>query len=183
MNERVVAAAAELTCEVGWAGVTMAKLAERVGVSRQTVYNEIGSKPALAEAMVLRELTTFLAGVESAFDEYPDDLVAAIAAAATNVLAEAERNTLLQAVVSASYGAETELLPLLTTRSDALVDTAKEVIRGRLDRYDIAIGGRQLDAAVDMVVRVVLSHVMHPSGTPAQTGDDIAWIAGRALRP
>ena len=33
-----------------------------------------------------------------------------------------------------------------------------------------------------MVVRVVLSHVMQPSGTPAETADDIAWIAARVLR-
>ena len=183
MNERVVAAAAELTCEVGWSRVTMAKLADRVGVSRQTVYNEMGSKPALAEAMVLRELATFLAGVDSAFEEHPTDLVAAIRAACLTVLTLAETNALLQAVVSASYGAETELLPLLTTQSDALVDTAKQVISARMGGYDIALEGRHLDAAIDMVVRLVLSHVTHPSDTPARTADDIAWIVERALRP
>jgi hypothetical protein len=31
------------------------------------------------------------------------------------------------------------------------------------------------------VVRVVLSHVMQPSGPPAATADDIAWIAARVL--
>ena len=34
-----------------------------------------------------------------------------------------------------------------------------------------------------MVVRAVLCHVMQPSGRPADTADDIAWLAGRALRP
>ena len=33
-----------------------------------------------------------------------------------------------------------------------------------------------------MVVRVVLSHVMQPSGTAGRTADDIAWIAARVLR-
>ena len=32
-----------------------------------------------------------------------------------------------------------------------------------------------------MVVRVVLSHVMQPSGPPERTADDIAWIAARVL--
>ena len=182
MNERVVAAAAELTCEVGWANVTMGKLAERVGVSRQTVYNEMGSKPALAEAMVLRELATFLAAVERAFDLHPDDLVAAISAAVTDVLVEAERNALLQAVVSSAYGAESELLPLLTTESDALVHTAHDVVAARLAAYDVAVDAAHLDAAIDMVVRTVLSHVVHPSGRPAEVGEGIAWLAGRALR-
>jgi AcrR family transcriptional regulator len=182
-HERVVAAAAELTLEVGWAGVTMGKLADRVGVSRQTVYNEVGSKPQLAEAMVLAELAKFLAVVDAAFDEQPADLVEAIRAASRGVLELARSNALLQAVVSRSYGAETELLPLLTTRNDALMLAATEAVRARVTAYPIDIDDRHLDAAIDMVVRLVLSHVVHPLGEPAATADDIAWISGRTLRP
>jgi AcrR family transcriptional regulator len=181
-HERVVAAAAELTLEVGWAGVTMGKLADRVGVSRQTVYNEVGSKPQLAEEMVLAELAKFLAVVDEAFDTQPDDLVEAIRSASRGVLELARRNALLQAVVSASYGAETELLPLLTTRNDALVQTATETVRARVSAYTLPIDERYLDAAIDMVVRLVLSHVVHPVGEPDATADDIAWIVSRTLR-
>jgi AcrR family transcriptional regulator len=182
-HERVVAAAAELTLEVGWAGVTMGKLADRVGVSRQTVYTEVGSKPQLAEEMVLAELAKFLAVVDRAFDEQPDDLVEAIRSASRGVLELARRNALLQAVVSASYGAETELLPLLTTRNDALVLAATQAVRARVPAYPIVLDDRYLDAAIDMVVRLVLSHVVNPVGDPAATADDIAWIASRTLRP
>ncbi len=182
MRERVVAAAAELTCESGWRAITMARLAERVGVSRQTVYNEIGSKPALAEAMVMRELAVFLGEVETAFDGHPDDLVAAIEEAVSRVLRLARRNALLQAAVSASYGAETDLLPLLTTRSDALIELAADVVEQRVASYDLPISGRRLSSAVDAVVRVVLSHVVHPTADPATTGEDLAWFVGRVLR-
>src|SRR6476661_4122302 len=85
-RERVVDAAVRLTSEVGWSQVTMAKLADVVGVSRQTVYNEIGTKPGLAEAMILRELDRFLGVVSLAFDEHPDDLVEAIRVASRTVL-------------------------------------------------------------------------------------------------
>ena len=182
MHERVVAAASALTLEVGWASVTMGKLADRVGVSRQTVYNEVGSKSQLAEEMVLAELATFLAVVDAAFDRYPDSLVDAIRAAARGVLDLARTNALLQAVVSASYGAETELLPLLTSRNDALVMAATQTVQARVAAYRIAIDQRHLDAAIDMVVRLVLSHVVHPVGEPADTADDIAWISSRTLR-
>jgi AcrR family transcriptional regulator len=181
-HERVVAAAAELTLEVGWAGVTMGKLADRVGVSRQTVYNEVGSKPQLAEEMVLAELAKFLAVVDAAFDERPDDLVEAIRAASRGVLELAQSNALLQAVVSSSYGAETELLPLLTSRNDALVLTATQAVKARVTSYAVKIDDRHLDAAIDMVVRLVLSHVVHPIGAPADTADDIAWMSERTLR-
>lgn len=182
MRERIVEAAVAMTTEHGWSGVTMAAIAERVGVSRQTVYNEVGTKPGLAEAMVLHELERFLGVVTLAFDEHPDDLVAAIRAACSGVLELAQDNRLLHAVVSATHGADTELLPLLTTQAESLLAAAKTVVAERLTPYDVGLGGRDLDAAIDMVVRVVLSHVMQPSGTPAETADGLAWVAERVLR-
>jgi AcrR family transcriptional regulator len=183
MRERIVESAAVMTAESGWSGVTMAALAERVGVSRQTVYNEIGTKPGLAEMMILHELDRFLGVVTLAFDEHPADLVGAIRAASAGVLDLAQDNLLLHAVVSATHGADTELLPLLTTHAESLLAAAKLVVAERITPYDVGLAGRHLDAAIDMVVRVVLSHVMQPSASTSDTADDIAWIAARVLRP
>ena len=47
--------------------------------------------------------------------------------------------------------------------------------------YAPAIDAGHLDPAIDMVVRVVLSHVMQPSATPERTGADLAWLARRVL--
>ena len=160
----------------------MARLADRVGVSRQTVYNEVGAKNTLAEAMILAELAQFLDVVETAFDAAPDDLVAAIEGATSAVLEMAEDNQLLRAVVSATHGADTELLPLLTTHSAELLGEAKAVLRRRVGGYpDLPLDERRLDAVIDMVVRVVLSHVMQPSGPVGETAAGIAWIARRVL--
>ena len=182
LRQRIVDAAVALTSDVGWSQVTMGKLADRVGVSRQTVYNEIGTKPALAEAMILPELDRFLQVVTSAFDAHPADLVQAIRSASEGVLELARGNQLLHAVVSATHGADTELLPLLTTHAQSLLAAAKLVVGERVAPYDIGLDAEHLDAAIDMVVRVVLSHVMQPSASPADTSTDIAWIAARVLR-
>ena len=181
-RDRIVAAAVEMTTSAGWAAVTMARLAEAAGVSRQTVYNEVGAKPALAETMILEELARFLQVVEHAFDVEPDDLTRAIERAVSDVLTYASANKLLHAVVSATHGADTELLPLLTTNAGSLLEAAKEVICLRVAPYAPDIDPARLDPAIDMVVRVVLSHVMQPSATPQQTGADIAWLADRVLR-
>ncbi|WP_210439390.1 TetR family transcriptional regulator [Nocardioides xinjiangensis] len=180
-RKRIVAAAVEMTTASGWASVTMARLAKAAGVSRQTVYNEVGSKPALAEAMILDELARFLGVVEQAFDAEPDDLTRGIERAVSDVLTYAHANPLLHAVVSATHGADTELLPLLTTNAAGLLGVAKEVISARVTPYEPGIDPDRLGPAIDMVVRVVLSHVMQPSGTPEQTAADIAWLAGRVL--
>jgi len=183
LRERLCDAAVAVITSEGWARVTMARLADEVGVSRQTVYNEIGTKNDLAEAVVLRELERFLAGVIRSFDENPTDLIQAIRDSARRVLKYAQKNPLLHAVVSATHGADTELLPLLTTHAESLLSTAKAVVADRMRPFRLPFTAWEFDAAIDTVVRVVLSHVMQPSGTPEETAADIAWIARRVLFP
>lgn len=181
IRARLVAEARQVTTDQGWAAVTMQGLADAVGVSRQTVYNEVGGKASLAEALVLDELDRFLAVVDEAFTRHPTDLVAAIRAAVEAVLEYARDNNLLRAVVSATHGADTDLLPLLTTNSAPLLTVAKAVLLERVHAYPVDLDAHQLDAAVDLVVRVVLSHVMQPSAEPAATAADIAEITSRIL--
>jgi AcrR family transcriptional regulator len=182
-RDRVVDAAVRMTIDIGWSRVTMVRLADEVGVSRQTVYNEMGTKAGLAEAMIARELERFLGVVTIAFDAHPDDLVSGIREATRAVLELAQDNPLLHAVVSATHGADTELLPFLTTQADSLLATAHAVVAERVAPYDVGLAPEQLDTAIDMVVRVVLSHVMQPSASPAGTADRVAWLVERVLRP
>ncbi|WP_232525002.1 TetR/AcrR family transcriptional regulator [Nocardioides mangrovicus] len=182
LRTRIVEAAGALTGAEGWGAVTMGRLAAEVGVSRQTVYNEVGGKEALAEAMVLHELDRFLAAVDAEMSGQ-DDVVEAVRRAANAVLTMAADDPLLRAVLSSTHGAGTDLLPLLTTHSAALLDTAAAVIRGHLEPYDLALPAERLEVGLDMVVRLVLSHVMQPRQSPERTADDIAWVAGAVLRP
>lgn len=181
LRERLIAAAIRFTCEHGWSALTMAKLADRVGVSRQTVYNELGAKPQLAEAMVMTELDRFLAAVDGAFAAHPGDLVDAVRESARTVLVLAEDSPLLRAVLATRQGAESDLLPLLTTHSAPLLDTARELIRRHVTGYRLSLEPERVEGLIDMVVRLVLSHVMQPGGRPEDTADSIAWIAGRVV--
>ncbi|MFM1966266.1 MAG: hypothetical protein RL134_1991 [Actinomycetota bacterium] len=180
-GERILAAAAEMTTEVGWSSVTMAAVAERVGVSRQTVYNEWGSRDRLAEAMVLRELGAFLDEVDAGFDAHPDDLEVGVADAIARVLDLARINPLLRAIVTATHGAETELVPLLTTRADVVIAVASERVRDRLMPYP-GVDAAALDAIVDLLVRTVLSHVMQPSANASAVPGALAGAVARLLR-
>ncbi len=180
-RDRLLIAASQFTAENGFSALTMGKLADLVGVSRQTVYNEIGGKPQLAESMVMRELQLFLDVVDSAFLDHPDDLVEAIEAAAYRVLEQAAGDPLLRAILSSRQGADSDLLPLLTTNSEALLGAARVMIRENVERYDVDLDDERLELLIDMVVRLVLSHVMQPGGEPAQTAETVAWIAQRVL--
>jgi AcrR family transcriptional regulator len=159
----------------------MSGLAESVGVSRQTVYNEVESKPALAQAMVLHELAGFLALVDRAFDAHPGDAVAAIRAAVRGILERAEADPLVRTILAGASGANADLLPLLTTRSHDLLEMAQVATLQRLTPLTPRLKPSSRAAAVDVIVRTVLSHVTQPAGTPDQVAADVAWAAGHLL--
>lgn len=184
IRDRLIEAAVQYTLEHGWSAVTMAKLADKVGVSRQTVYNELGAKPELAEAIVMSELAEFLRAVDTAFADHPDDLVEAIRAAALGALRTAQTNPLLRAVVASSQGGgDSSLLPFLTTQSRPVLEVAGQVIRAHIDKYDnLGLPSDRLDGLIDGVIRLVLSHIMNPSDTPEATADTLAWLASQVLQ-
>jgi AcrR family transcriptional regulator len=190
MRGRLVAAAAAITAESGWPAVTMGKVAARAGVSRQTVYNELGSKSELGRAMVLRELDRFLAIVATELDTH-DDLVVAIRFAAERIFTMAADNPLLHAVLASAHSVSrgnepatsNELLPFLTTDAQPLIDAATAVITERIPgRFELDLDEAQLAVAIDAIVRLVLSHVTQPGGTPTETAEGLAWIVARVLR-
>ena len=180
-RSRIIAAAARLTCADGWSKVTMGRLATEAGVSRQTVYNAVGSREDLAEAMVLTESAKFIFMIAEGFENHPDDLLPAIHEAVENTLVLAEGNALLRAVVSATHGADTELLPLLTTHAESLLGTLMVVVQDRVDQYEIDLEPERISAVIDLVVRSALSHVMQPTATPHQTAESITWLVASVL--
>lgn len=179
LHAAIVDAARRTTAADGWSSVTMSRLADEVGVSRQTVYNEVGSKPELAQALVLDELGRFLAVVEAGFGSHPSSLHDGVQAAVRGVLDLAHDNALLAAIVAGTHGADTDLLPLLTTSSLPLLDVARAVVSSRLAAYCSDDG--RVSSASDLLVRVTLSHVMQPSDTPARTATQLADAVSRLL--
>src|SRR3954469_7011175 len=112
-----------------WARTRMADVARSAGVSRQTLYNEFGSKDALAQAMAMREIEQFIAGTERALDEaHPDDPVQAVGAAALYTLQRAADNPLLKAALTDDTSG---LLSFLTTRGEPALAAA----RSSFERY------------------------------------------------
>jgi AcrR family transcriptional regulator len=180
LREQMLDAAKAIIEKSGWGSVTMGKLAAAVGVSRQTVHTEVGTKHLLAESLVQRELADFLAFVQARLSA-ESDLVAGIRSAAQGVLEQGETNLLLRTVLgSGSITNETdgELLKLLTIDSGFIVDTAVEAVRSNvIELYaPLPFTDEELVMAAEAIVRLVLSHLVRPSKPPAEAAADIAHI-------
>jgi AcrR family transcriptional regulator len=160
----------------------MAKLADEVGVSRQTVYNELGSKPRIAEALVMRELDRFLDIVRTRMSQ-ETELVEALRSGCEGALEAAAANPLLKAILESAHTGGSDLLPLLTTQSQGLIEGATVVVIDSLGEqgFETGLDEAGLRTAVDAIIRLVLSHVMQPAKTPAEAAADIAWVAGHVI--
>lgn len=94
-----------------WTAVRMVDVAAAAGVSRQTLYNEFGSKEGLARALVRRETDSYLAGVARALARGGTpaagtraDAAARMAAAAAWTLRTARINPLVRAALTGCWG-------------------------------------------------------------------------------
>jgi AcrR family transcriptional regulator len=183
LRERLLDAASDITCAEGWDSVTMSRVAERVGISRQSVYKQLGSKQELAEAIVARETDRFLTGVVEQLRAHGADAPAGIAAAVEYTLRTGADNRLVKAIVSGPHGSTEGLLPLLTARPEPVLQRAVEAVFSEAcDLYaDVGLDERELAALIDAIVRLTLSHLTQPLGPVEDAVHQARWITQRAI--
>lgn len=181
LRDRLLDAAEAAFREEGWRRLTMAKIADRAGVSRQTVYNEFGGKQQMAEQLIMRELENFLTVVRERFDAEAE-FVPAVRSAVEGALATAERNPLLRSVLESDQNGDADLLPFIV-QSQWLIDRATaflvDLVAGRFP--ELPLPAERLLVALESVVRLVISHVTRPSRSPQETADDLAFIVAAVL--
>lgn len=183
LRERLLDAAYEMIEASGWSSVTMSKLAAAVGVSRQTVHTEVGTRHKLAEALALRELARFLDLVRGRLAA-ETDLTEGIRATCRGVLEMAESSVLIRTVFgSVTSENDADFLAILTTESGEIIEAAVAVVTGSVREHyaPLPLTDVELDVAAEAIVRLVLSAITRPSKPPAQAADDIAWVIELAL--
>lgn len=182
LREQVLDTTAALVCAEGWGAVTMSRVATSVGVSRQHLYSEIGGKAALGEAVVTREADRFLAGVRERLRAHGADAEAGIAAAVDYVLRTAADDPLVKAILVGAHGGDTDLLPLLATRPEPVLQRAVTAVRAEAaDLYAGLLEARSLAWLSEIVVRVTLSHLTQPTGPVEDAVAQIRFLVTTAL--
>ncbi|WAX78045.1 TetR/AcrR family transcriptional regulator [Streptomyces sp. KMM 9044] len=168
-----------------WSAVRMVDVAATAGVSRQTLYNEFGSKDGLARALARREADGYLAGVDRALTVHSDPRDR-LTAAAEWTAAAARQNALVRALLT---GCWSEYLPspaLAPVRSGSAVPAQRhadgplpspgDLVALVRDRAVAVLTGpgvpgpadaAELTRACELVVRLALSCIAAP---PAEGG-------------
>ncbi|MGW3247167.1 TetR family transcriptional regulator [Streptomyces sp. NPDC001070] len=172
-RESLLDAALSALGDRSWATIRMVDVAATAGVSRQTLYNEFGSKEGLARALARREADDFLAGVEHALNtagRHGADAGDCIAAATAWTLHSARRNPLVRAALTGCRG---DRVP-----AAAIVLVPVPRLPGRrLRKDDLPLAPVELLDAVRARAAAVLER-RFPKLDPAETG----WACETAVR-
>ncbi|WP_367044871.1 helix-turn-helix domain-containing protein [Streptomyces sp. Je 1-332] len=177
-----------------WPRVRMVDVAATAGVSRQTLYNEFGSKDGLARALLRRETDAYLHGVERALAMVggPEDRLAAVGAW---TIAAAHGSDLTRAMLT---GCWSERLPAPSRpgvlasavpaqrRADAGIPSPAELLALVRDKAVNALDGsarpkdtQELAMACESAVRMALSYVVAPSSAGADPVELVRGALGR----
>ncbi|CAM5335349.1 Putative cyclodipeptide synthase OS=Streptomyces tendae OX=1932 GN=GUR47_14790 PE=4 SV=1 [Streptomyces tendae] len=168
-----------------WSAVRMVDVAASAGVSRQTLYNEFGSKEGLARALFRREADDYLAGVERALSG-PSDPGERLTATAEWMMSAAHGNALVRAMLTGCWS-ERLPAPALTAvpssaaapaqrRADGPLPSPGDFVRLVRDRAVAVLHGAgplpppdaaELARSCELAVRLALSCVTAP---PAEGG-------------
>jgi AcrR family transcriptional regulator len=159
-----------------WSEITMSDIARAAGVSRQTVYNEFGSRAEFAQELVLREAGRFIDAVQSAIAANAEDPRLALQVTFELFLTVAAENPLVNAIVSGD-GAD-ELIALFTTRGETLVETAAARLSDVLLASWPAVPADEAGVIGECLVRLAISYAALPKAGPAETAEAIASLLG-----
>ena len=170
------AAADAVRAGADWDRLRMADVARAAGVSRQTLYKAFGSRQEFAQAYALREVDHFLEAVEAAVQAHLDEPAVALSAAFDVFLTVAANDPFVRAIVSGDGGGE--LLPLVTTQGQPVLEHATERLSAFLVAGWPAIEAAQARLLADCVVRLAISYAALPSGPAGMGKDSVATLLG-----
>lgn len=180
VRQRVIDAAREIVIAGDWGRTRMTDVAARAGVSRQTLYNEFGTKDGLAVAMSAAQTEWFLGRIQQELDQHPDDPIAGIRAAVSFTLDAGADDPMLKATLSSARGAS-ELLPLLTTRAEPLLASSRRVLTAYLTDHWPELAHRDVALVAESLIRLTVSHLVLPLAPSDVVADSLAELAARAL--
>jgi AcrR family transcriptional regulator len=177
LRDTVIDAVHHLVRDRGWANTTMADVARVAGVSRQTVYNEFGSRGELAQAYVLWETERFVDEVSEAVRNHPHDIEAALTAAVEVFLRAAANDPLFKSAFLRD--GDDSLLALLTTQGAPVLALATGQLSLLFAQLWPAVSAEDAELLTEQVVRLGISH----AALPTAPVDVVAAGITRVLAP
>jgi AcrR family transcriptional regulator len=177
LRDTVLDAMREELLAKDWSAITLSDVARTAGVSRQTIYNEFGSRQGLAQAYAMRLADRLVGAVSGAIETNVGDVNAAFLQGFRTFFSESAADPLVISLLSGE--AKPDLLALITTDSGPIITHCS----ARLTESFINswVGTTEEDAGVlaRAIVRLAMSYV----SMPPEADHDVAADLARLMTP
>jgi AcrR family transcriptional regulator len=177
LRDSILDAMRDLLRSRDWSAVTLADVARAAGVSRQTIYNEFGSRHGLAQGYALRLADRLASLVDGAIYSNVGDIYAAFLEGFRAFFAESAADPL---VISLLTGvAKPDLLQLITTGSGPIITHCSQ--RLTTSFMDSWVHASEADAG--MLARAIVRLAMSYVSMPPEADHDVAADLARLMTP
>lgn len=170
-----------------WSSITLSDVAKAAGISRQTIYNEFGSRQGLAAGYALRLADRLVDAVDGAITNNVGDVHTAFLEGFRAFFAESASDPL---VISLLTGvAKPDLLQLITTDSAPIITRCSERLTSTFTHSWVQASDEDAGVLARAIVRLAMSYVSMPPGRaelgapPAEGGGDVALDLARLMTP
>jgi len=132
---------------------------------------------------MLRETDRFVERVTDDVAAQPDDPVEGVTAAFRHTLEAAHANPLVEVALGGAQGGREDFLPLLTSQPEAVLGRAVEAVAAVFARTypGVPLTSSEWAVAVEAWMRLLLSHLVQPSGSAEYAAGQMRWVIGRML--
>ena len=162
----------------GWRGLRMQAIAERVGVSRQTVYNTFSDRDGLASALVTHLTESFLDGFDSAFAT-ADGSIQRWNAGIQYLLRRGADDPALRAMLGVDAGEH--ILGLLTSGSAPIVVAARHRVSQTVLTLQPDLDPTLVEQATEILARLTLSNIVQQMDDVERATEAITTMVTRFL--
>jgi len=181
LRDSVLDAMRDLLLTRDWSAITLSDVARATGISRQTIYNEFGSRQGLAQGYALRLADRLVDTVHAALDANVGDIYAALLQGFRRFFAESAADPL---VISLLTGvAKPDLLQLITTDSAPIITRASQRLVSAFNQTWVVISDADAGVISRAIVRLCLSYVSMPPESDLADGADVAADLARLMAP
>ncbi|WP_375487154.1 TetR family transcriptional regulator [uncultured Mycobacterium sp.] len=174
LRDSVLDAMRELLLTRDWSAITLADVARAAGISRQTIYNEFGSRQGLAQGYALRLADRLVDLVEAAIYDNVGDIDAAFLEGFRAFFTESAADPL---VISLLTGvAKPDLLQLITTDSGPIITHCSDRLTSSFINSWVKVSADDAGILARAIVRLAISYVSMPPEADHDVAADLARL-------
>ena len=176
MRDSILDALRQELLSKDWSTITLSDVARTAGVSRQSIYNEFGSRQGLAQGYALRLATRLVDDVSDAIDGHVGDLHAAFLDGFRSFFTASAADPL---VISLLAGEARDLLQIITTDSGSIITECSARLTAAITDSWVRPGESDAGVLARAIVRLAMSYV----SMPPEADHDVAADLARLMTP